>query len=765
MGRVHLSLVLLTVTAGATSGAQLPSPSGAAGASGTAKSESIQALVEARDVTALDISPDGAWIVFQTAAGSVTGNETIEQTWVVPSAGGEPRPVPLAGRVINWIDHDSTMVVAPAHPSGTPLVAYNPWRSTVVNIPVDTLSNGVSAITTAPNRERALYCATQVDSVTLDVSNANTMHGVEADSTYYPWLLPPGEPPSKSVPLHPHPGERCWISVPGHHSNRVDVPVRLGVPNTTLAGKAVWLRDSRSLIILGYSGSYLGSGGFGTSLYGTVDSARPDRLAHPYVVDARTGIGKPISGLQAGTVTLPSVSPDGRVFVCLQYLRSADPPSVVVLRSRDAAILHRWDMPTLPSRSPLIRILGWTADSHTVLAVTEDQGTSLWKERVVAIDVARGAVRELFDRDNRDYGTMFVADGGSEAVAYGRRLGELPQIYSINLRAPHLAAKVLVPRRWLNPELAAGPEVGYDTVRWSSADKTYTLQGQVLLPPGGHGPSDRYPLLIYVRGGPGPTRMSDWQGYPLFPILAFAARGYVVFMPNLVYRLNDVSGSERLSPAFRDLMIGIDTVVRRYPVSSARIGIAGHSAGGILSAVAITQTNRFRAAAMSEGIASQPLWFWEVTATQDSAFIRWGSGLGFVGPRANPWDTVNRAVVDANTPVYAADRVATPNLLETGVYPNTDFGIGAVAWTEAMRRFGVPNEWWVYPRSGHAVEEPRLRLDSYERNLRWFDYWLCDSVYLDRDKARRYEQWTRQRAIMGDGRWVNNAPGAPASPQ
>jgi hypothetical protein len=37
----------------------------------------------------------------------------------------------------------------------------------------------------------------------------------------------------------------------------------------------------------------------------------------------------------------------------------------------------------------------------------------------------------------------------------------------------------------------------------------------------------------------------------------------------------------------------------------------------------------------------------------------------------------------------------------------------------------VPVEFIRYPRTGHGIEEPRLRAESARRNLEWFDYWVA----------------------------------------
>jgi hypothetical protein len=67
-------------------------------------------------------------------------------------------------------------------------------------------------------------------------------------------------------------------------------------------------------------------------------------------------------------------------------------------------------------------------------------------------------------------------------------------------------------------------------------------------------------------------------------------------------------------------------------------------------------------------------------------------------------------------------RLRTPTLLEYGV-----LALAEPEGTEmfgALQRFNVPSQFIVYPRTGHGIEEPLLREDSFRRNLAWFDYWV-----------------------------------------
>jgi dipeptidyl aminopeptidase/acylaminoacyl peptidase len=202
-------------------------------------------------------------------------------------------------------------------------------------------------------------------------------------------------------------------------------------------------------------------------------------------------------------------------------------------------------------------------------------------------------------------------------------------------------------------------------------------------------------------------------------------------------------------------MAGIDALAQRYPVDTTRMGIMGFSYGGKLTSYAITRTKRFRAAVIIEGITDGELG--ELRWVASSSKIRYGAGLGMVGPMEDPWNPQDMAVMRANDPVWASDRVSTPNLIETGSPDQSSFALFTEYWYASMLFHHVPVEWWVYPQSGHGWSQPRLVLDSFERTLRWFDYWLRGARYVDPAKQARYDAWMRRQAALGDPRWLWSA--------
>jgi dipeptidyl aminopeptidase/acylaminoacyl peptidase len=68
--------------------------------------------------------------------------------------------------------------------------------------------------------------------------------------------------------------------------------------------------------------------------------------------------------------------------------------------------------------------------------------------------------------------------------------------------------------------------------------------------------------------------------------------------------------------------------------------------------------------------------------------------------------------------------VRTPTLIQHG---EQDIRVPLSQGRElhnALKRQGVPVELIIYPRQGHAVDEPRLALDMRRRAVDWIMHWV-----------------------------------------
>ncbi len=137
-------------------------------------------------------------------------------------------------------------------------------------------------------------------------------------------------------------------------------------------------------------------------------------------------------------------------------------------------------------------------------------------------------------------------------------------------------------------------------------------------------------------------------------------RGYYVLMPN---PRGSFGWGERFTRAnvkdfgygdLRDILKGVDEVVRTRPVDGGRLGITGWSYGGYMTMWAVTQTGRFGAAVAGAGVCN-----WQSYYGQNG-IDQWM--IPFFG--ASAYD--DPAVYARSSPITFIKRVTTPTLILVG---------------------------------------------------------------------------------------------------
>ena len=246
------------------------------------------------------------------------------------------------------------------------------------------------------------------------------------------------------------------------------------------------------------------------------------------------------------------------------------------------------------------------------------------------------------------------------------------------------------------------------------------LDGLLVLPVGKTASDGPFPMVTLVHGGPY-DRHADRLQLFWFPSAQWlATAGYAVFLPNP--RGGQGHGHQfAVSVAGRvgqeewtDILTGIDLLVARGVADPDRLGVAGGSHGGFMSAWAVGQTDRFRAALVLAGVID-----WGMLAAtgengQFEAALGGSTGWSGIGPHPH----------DAVSPISFASRIRTPVLILHGA-EDTNVPLGqSVYLHRALRHFGVEHEFVIYPREGHSIRERHHQLDILHRTRTWFDRWL-----------------------------------------
>jgi dipeptidyl aminopeptidase/acylaminoacyl peptidase len=268
----------------------------------------------------------------------------------------------------------------------------------------------------------------------------------------------------------------------------------------------------------------------------------------------------------------------------------------------------------------------------------------------------------------------------------------------------------------VNPQISEFAWGTPELVEWLSVDGI-PLQG-VLIKPAHFEKGKRYPVIVYFYHFFS-QRMYEFNQMvvnhrPNFPF--YTSNGYAVFLPDVRFDIGHPGYS-----ATKCLVPGVQKLIEMGVADPDGIGLHGHSWSGYQTAFVITQTDIFSAA-----VAGAPV------SNMTSAYsgIRWESGLARqmqyekqqsrIG--GSLWEYPERYI--ENSPVFFADRVQTPLLIEFG---DED---GAVPWYQgielylAMRRLQKDCIFLQYRGEPHHLRKYPNKLDYSIKMKEYFDHYL-----------------------------------------
>ena len=243
------------------------------------------------------------------------------------------------------------------------------------------------------------------------------------------------------------------------------------------------------------------------------------------------------------------------------------------------------------------------------------------------------------------------------------------------------------------------------------------MQGALFLP-AGYEPGKKYPTIVYYYEKLSQTLHNyvrpNYSGTGWNPSV-YTSQGYAVFIPDIVYKLNDPGMS-----AVWCVLPGVKAALKTGVIDEKNMGIHGHSWGGYQTSFLITQTNQFKAAA-----AGAPLT--DLVAMYNLIYLNTGSSNGSIfegsqGRLVAPWE--NQEAYVRNSPIYHVKNVQTPLLM---LHNDKD---GAVDFTQgiefynALRRQHKPVVLIQYKGENHGLVKLPNRKDYAVRMLEFFDYHL-----------------------------------------
>ena len=271
-----------------------------------------------------------------------------------------------------------------------------------------------------------------------------------------------------------------------------------------------------------------------------------------------------------------------------------------------------------------------------------------------------------------------------------------------------------------NPHTSTWKLPSVQHITWKAPDGT-EVGGVLELPPG-YKKGDKLPLVVGIHGGPTTSTKADLNFDPHNGRLYFATAGYAVLFPN--YRgstgygdkfVTDLIGREN-DIEVKDILAGIQHLVKEGIADPDRVGCMGWSNGGYLTNCLITLKDspiKFKAASSGAGIVD--------------TVSEWGfndePAYPIVFKKGLPWEQPD--LYRKTSPTYGLGNVTTPTLIHVGGGDERcPPGHSRMLYRALKENLKVPTELVVYTGEPHGLTKYSNRLAKMEWDLAWFEKYL-----------------------------------------
>jgi dipeptidyl aminopeptidase/acylaminoacyl peptidase len=360
--------------------------------------------------------------------------------------------------------------------------------------------------------------------------------------------------------------------------------------------------------------------------------------------------------------------------------------------------------PRVENPKPIV----WARDGLSLIVTTAENGSSNLRR----VPIAGGKIDPV-TAGNHDVVAFTAAKDGTIAATISTQtnIGDIAIV-----KAGESAQRPVAITR-VNEALFADIAQSEPEEIWYPSFDGRKVQGWILKPPD-FDPAKKYPMILQIHGGPhaayGNVYTHEFQW--------MAAKGYVVLFTNprgstsYGQEFGNLIQYRYPGDDYKDLMAGVDEVVKRGYVDTNRLGVTGGSGGGLLTNWTITQTQRFKAAVSQRDIADwYGFWFTaDFTLFQPTWFKK--------APWEDPQDFA------ARSPITHVAKVTTPLMLILGDADyRTPPGEGGEMMFRALKYRKVPTAMVRFPRETHELSrsgEPMHRVERLQHIVGWMDKWL-----------------------------------------
>ena len=347
----------------------------------------------------------------------------------------------------------------------------------------------------------------------------------------------------------------------------------------------------------------------------------------------------------------------------------------------------------------------WSKDGKSLIIEYGKEGRS----QLARFDLNSGKVTDLTNGDHTILSYNSVLGGATIAytVSTPTKIGDL---YVLNgggaKQLTHINDALFSKLNLTEPE----------EIKYKSFDAK-TIEAWVQKPPN-FDPSKKYPLILNIHGGPHTA-----YGYVFdHEFQWMAAKGYVVLYPNprgstsYGQEFGNIIQYHYPGDDYKDLMAGVDELIKRGYIDEKKLGVTGGSGGGLLTDWTVTQTKRFAAAVAQRDITNWADWWYTADFRQFEP--SWFKGAPFE----------QEEDFKARSPITYVKNITTPMMFILGESDyRTPPGAGGEQFFVALKYRHIPTVMVRFPNESHELSRSGLpwhRVERLEHIVGWFDHWL-----------------------------------------
>ncbi len=348
--------------------------------------------------------------------------------------------------------------------------------------------------------------------------------------------------------------------------------------------------------------------------------------------------------------------------------------------------------------------VAWSADGKSLITVYAKEG----KANLGSFDAASGKLTDLTTGNQSVSGFRSTPDGSKTVISISTptKIGDL-----------FVVERDGKPRQLtrLNDTLFSKLNLTEPEEIWYTSFDGKKIQTWVQKPPN-FDPSKKYPLILNIHGGPHAA-----YGYVFdHEFQWMAAKGYVVVYPNprgstsYGQEFGNIIQYNYPGDDYKDLMAGVDEVIKRGYIDTTKLGVTGGSGGGVLTDWTVTKTDRFAAAVSQRDISDWSAWWY----TADFAQFQpsWFKGAPFEDPGFRE-----------RSAITYVDKIKTPMMFILGEADyRTPPPAGGEELFRALKYRKIPTVMVRFPGESHELSrsgQPWHRIERLQHIVGWFDHY------------------------------------------